>query len=301
MWDLNTRSKVEERLCSRETVDIYLTDHGDWMIGMENGRSWMWKWDNADQIYYRNERFISEMDHTLTTYGNSLLCQLEDGSLQELDLDNNSIQRLGEFKPIKYAAVIRENRIATVYQKAKTVDFNSTRNGRQLKLNSENSKIMSIHAFKTQPFIAVVTYNGLVSIYHIGTGQRTRKLTPNIMTRIIAYHPSDNVFTFSDGLHRIETYRYFEWKKQGEKRGHWYGPEHPKFRIEGKIIAIGFNTVQKEQIVIESNGNITYMKDRFCDFHSRTKVITNFSVNAYDFDGVICSDEIRNQLIKNRG
>lgn len=299
MWNLNTRSKVEERLCSKEVGDVYLTDQGDWIIGMESGRSWVWKWEDADQLYFRNEHFISEMDHSLTTYGNSLLFQSEDGSLQELDLDNNSIRRLGQFEPIKYAAIIRENRIATVFQKAKTVDFNSTRDDRPLNLNSESSAIMSIHAFKTQPFIAVVTNNGVVSIYHIGTGQRTRILTPNIRARIIAYHPSDNVFTFSDGLHRIETYRYFEWKKQGEKRGHWYGPEHPKFRIEGKIIAIGFNTVQKEQIVIESNGNITYMKDRFCDFHSRTKVITNFSVNAYDFDGVICSDEIRNQLMKN--
>lgn len=301
MWDLDTRSKVEERLCSEATEHIYLTDHGDWIIGMENGRSWMWKWEDINRIFHRGERFISEMDRGLTTYGNSLLFQSGDGNLQELDLDNNRLRCLGKFGPIKYATFIRENQIATVSQAERFVEFNSVRDNRRLKLNSENSKIRSVHAFKTQPFIAVVTNDGTVSMYHVGTGQRTRKLRSSVGFRILAYHPSDNVFTFSDGKNRIETFRYYEWEKYGEKRGKWCEPRHPDFEIEGKIIAIGFNTVQKEQIVIETNGKITYMQDRFCDFHSQTKVITNFSVNAYDFSGVICSEEIKKQLVKNGG
>lgn len=68
-------------------------------------------------------------------------------------------------------------------------------------------------------------------------------------------------------------------------RGKWCGPERPGFDIPGKIIAIGFNTDQQEQITIETSGAITYLQNRFCDFHSWTKVITDFSVNGYDFRG----------------
>jgi hypothetical protein len=41
------------------------------------------------------------------------------------------------------------------------------------------------------------------------------------------------------------------------------------------------------------------MQERFCDLHSQTQVITHFSVENYDFHGVICDETIRDQLRKN--
>ena len=75
-----------------------------------------------------------------------------------------------------------------------------------LRLNSEKSPIRNVHAFKTQPFMAVVTANGRVSMYHTGTGQRTRILTASVGHRIVAFHPQQNVLSFSDGNRQLATF-----------------------------------------------------------------------------------------------
>lgn len=299
LWDLDSRKKDAERFCNSATESVYLTDHGDWIIGFESGRTWIWNWEKPDRKFYRGERFISEAEHGLTTYGNCLLVQSGDGTLQELNLDDQSLRSLGKYGFIQYATVLPEGEVATVDSLGQYVEFESITSGQKLKINRERAKIKNIHAFKTQPFISVVTANGLVSMYHIGTGQRTRMLTSSVGCRVVAFHPTQNVFSFSDGNKRLETLRYFEWNAEGKPRGKWCAPRKPNFEIDGKIIAIGFNTVQSEQIVIETNGKITYMQDRFCDFHSQTKVITNFSVDGYDFRGVLCDDGIKEQLMKN--
>lgn len=47
------------------------------------------------------------------------------------------------------------------------VIFNSIRNDRLMKVNREKlCKIRGIYAFDKEPFIAVATSNGLVSMYH---------------------------------------------------------------------------------------------------------------------------------------
>lgn len=48
-----------------------------------------------------------------------------------------------------------------------------------------------------------------------------------------------------------------------------------------------------------SDGLIVYSHEKYCKYHDSTWIITNFSVDAYDFTGVICNDEIRNNLISN--
>lgn len=299
LWDLDNRRKDAERFCTSNTESVYLTDHGDWIIGFESGRTWVWNWEKPDRKFYRGERFISETERGLTTYGNSLLVQSVDGTLQELDLDDQSLRSLGKYGPIQYATVLPGEAVATVDYQGQYVEFRSITSNQKLKVNREQSKIRNVHAFKTQPFISVVTANGLISMYHIGTGQRTRKLTSSVGYKVVAFHPSQNVFSFSDGNKRLETFRYFEWRVGRKPRGKWCGPEKPNFEIDGKILAIGFNTVRREQIVIETNGKITYMQDQLCDLHSQTRVITNFSVDGYDFRGVLCNGDIKEQLLKN--
>lgn len=299
LWDLDNRKKDSERFCTSDTESVYLTDHGDWIIGFEGGRTWVWNWEKPDRKFYRSERFISETERGLTTYGNCLLTQSEDGTLQEFNLDDQSLRSLGKYGSIQYATVLPGEAVATVDYQGRYVQFKSITSNQMLKINREQSKIKNVHAFKTQPFISVVTANGLISIYHIGTGQRTRKLTPSTGYRLVAFHPTQNVFSFSDGNKRLETFRYFEWMAGQRPRGKWCGPERPDFEIDGRVIAIGFNTVQQEQIVIETNGKITYMRDKFCDYRSQTRVITNFSVDGYDFHGVLCDQRIKNQLERN--
>lgn len=300
LWNLDNRQKVDERFCNADINKLFLTDHGDWIVGSNGFKSWFWNWSDAQRCFTKGERFISESDYGLTTYGNCLLYQSGEGNLHELDLDDNSDSVVGTFSPIHYATVLPSGTVAIVGHSRRNVVFRSTTTNRELQINSEQTRIRYVHAFKTQPFIAVLTENGRMSIYHVGTGQRTRKINSSVGYRIVAFHPDQNVFSFSDGKRRLETLRYFEWDTEWGKRiGNWYGPEHPKFTVAGKIIAIGFNPQQEEQIMIETNGQITFMKDRFCDFHSQTKVITNFSVANYDFRGVKCDKDTWEQLLRN--
>ena len=299
LWDLDNKRKYAERFCGAATKSIYLTDNGDWIIGFEDGHTWFWHWEQPDRQFSRGERFISETEHGLTTYGNRLLIQSADGNLQTLDLDDQKMFSLGKFDAVQYATVLPSGGVATVDYSGQYVRFHSTTTNLPLSINLEKSKIRNIHAFKTQPFLAVVTANGLASMYHTGTGQRTRLLRSSIGYKIVAFHPDRDVFSFSDGDKRIETFRYYEWRHGRQPRGKWCGPEKPKFELDGKIIAIGFNTIHEEQIVIETTGKITYMQERFCDFHDQTHIITNFSVDGYDFQGVICERPIRDQLLKN--
>ena len=297
LWDLDSRRKVDERFCSASTKTVCLTDHGEWIIGNDDRGPWFWNWENAENQFRRGERFISEAERGITTYGNCLLYQTGDGTLMELNLDSQSSRPIGKYPPIHFATTLQNGEIAVVGHADQYVEFKSTTTGKNLKINRERAKIQNIHAFKAQPFIAVLTAGGTVSMYHVGNGSRTRILHSAVGYRLVAFHPDQNVFSFSDGNRRLQTFRYFEWNDG--KYGKWCEPRCPEFNIDGKIIAIGFNTTHKEQIMIETNGKITYMQDRFCDFHSQTKVITNFGVGSYDFSGVVCSDEVKEQLIMN--
>lgn len=206
MWDLDDRQRIWERFCDGATETVHLTDHGEWIIGSGNGRSWIWNWADPRRKYHRGERFISETERGLTTYGSSLLIQSGDGALQALDLEDQSLRCMGKFEGIQYATILPNGTAAVVDHSGRYVQFKSTRTKKTLRLNSEKSPIRNVHAFKTQPFMAVVTANGRVSMYHTGTGQRTRILTASVGHRIVAFHPQQNVLSFSDGNRQLATF-----------------------------------------------------------------------------------------------
>ena len=62
------------------------------------------------------------------------------------------------------------------------------------------------------------------------------------------------------------------------------------------MLDLAFNAENEELVVITTTGQIYYMSDLFCDYHSRTQVINGFNVDAYDFSGIVCSDEVKEQL-----
>ena len=70
-------------------------------------------------------------------------------------------------------------------------------------------------------------------------------------------------------------------------------------QIRGSVLDIAFNDANHELVVILSNGEILYCHEKYCRYHSKMEIITNFNVDAYDFTGCVCESEIREQLKQN--
>lgn len=184
-----------------------------------------------------------------------------------------------------------------VDERERKVIFNSIRNDRLLKVNSEKfCKIQGIYAFDKEPFIAVVTSNSLVSMYHTGTGQRTRKLQTHSNPGIIAWNEQKMAVACGSSYNKIIVFRYFSW--DNGRKGNWYEAA-PKIRIDGEILDVAFNYENEELIIITSLGRIYYLSDLFCDYHTQTQIINSFNVDAYDFADVICSENIKSELLMN--
>ena len=157
-------------------------------------------------------------------------------------------------------------------------------------------KIRGIYAFDKEPFIAVATSNDLVSMYHTGTGQRTRKLETHSNPRIIAWNDQKMAVACVSSYSKVIVFRYFSW--DNGKKGNWY-EAGPRISIEGEILDVSFNYENEELIIITSLGRIYYLSDLFCDYHAQTQIINSFNVGAYDFSGVICDEHIKEELLMN--
>ena len=48
-----------------------------------------------------------------------------------------------------------------------------------------------------------------------------------------------------------------------------------------------------------SNGDINFYHEKYCRFHDKMEIITNFNVDAYDFKECICEPELKEQLKQN--
>ena len=116
---------------------------------------------------------------------------------------------------------LRNGDVAVVDDKRRFVHLPSERNGKLLKLVPDFSSIKALHAFKNQPFIAVACTNNIVSIYHTGTGQRTRKLDSIVAAEIVSPHPSETILARSDSKRKIVIHEYYEKTIYGKERGWW--------------------------------------------------------------------------------
>lgn len=294
LWDLRKRLKIDERFCSEITTKIYLVETGEWILGREEDRVWCWKWSDKEKFYYLDGELVSNQEQKVTSYGNKILRKNGVYKLEKFDLETKECEELHNLrKEIKYAALMRNGKLAVVDAKAQYAYFESIRSGKELKVNSEPGKIQGIFQFRQEPFLAVATTNRIVSMYHIGTGQRTRILHPGAGCKIFAGYTKKMAVACAGNKNRITVLRYFSWDHG--KKGNWF-PAEPKYSLTGEVLDLAFNAENEELVVITTTGQIYYMSDLFCDYHSRTQVINGFNVDAYDFSGIVCSDEVKEQL-----
>ena len=247
-----------------------------------------------------DEHFISNQHSKLVTYGDWVFRKNASNDIYLFNL------RTGEMKPVenrsknaRIATLMPDHSVASVGNNARKAQFKNSRNGSEMQVNNDNTVVLGIYGLKKQPFIAVATDDRLISIYHTGTGQRTRKIEAKAGNYIVVLHPEESVIACTD-LRNLETWNYYEKQYSDKKRGWWYEnryeAEHP---ITGTIHDIAFNEANGELVVIASNGEIIYCHEKYCRYHSNLEIITNFNVDAYDFAGCICDDEVRKQLIQN--
>lgn len=298
-WNLDEKKKVGELYCPQEIAHIHLSENGDWIFGETEEACWVLNVETRDAQWF-DEHFISNQHSKLVTYGDWVFRKNASNDIYLFNL------RTGEMKPVenrsknaRIATLMPDHSVASVGNNARKAQFKNSRNGSEMQVNNDNTVVLGIYGLKKQPFIAVATDDRLISIYHTGTGQRTRKIEAKAGNYIVVLHPEESVIACTD-LRNLETWNYYEKQYSDKKRGWWYEnryeAEHP---ITGTIHDIAFNEANGELVVIASNGEIIYCHEKYCRYHSNLEIITNFNVDAYDFAGCICDDEVRKQLIQN--
>ena len=298
-WNLDEKKKVGELYCPQEIAHIHLSENGDWIFGETEEACWVLNVETRDAQWF-DEHFISNQHSKLVTYGDWVFRKNASTDIYLFNL------RTGEMKPVenrsknaRIATLMPDHSVASVGNNARKAQFKNSRNGSEMQVNNDNTVVLGIYGLKKQPFIAVATDDRLISIYHTGTGQRTRKIEAKAGNYIVVLHPEESVIACTD-LRNLETWNYYEKQYSDKKRGWWYEnryeAEHP---ITGTIHDIAFNEANGELVVIASNGEIIYCHEKYCRYHSNLEIITNFNVDAYDFAGCICDNEVRKQLIQN--
>lgn len=301
MWEITHKKKQMERFCPGNTQNVYMLATGDWILGKTDDRFWCWNWYDEDNFYYLEAEPLSNSNMKYSSYENKIL-YYDGNGLVLFDLDSkvkNVLTSNYSYIPenLSQAAFLPNGKLAMVDEHERKVIFNSIRNDRLMKVNSEKlCKIRGIYAFDKEPFIAVATSNGLVSMYHTGTGQRTRKLETHSNPRIIAWNDQKMAVACVSSYSKVIVFRYFSW--DNGKKGNWY-EAGPRISIEGEILDVSFNYENEELIIITSLGRIYYLSDLFCDYHAQTQIINSFNVGAYDFSGVICDEHIKEELLMN--
>ena len=298
-WNLDEKKKVDELYCPQEISHIHLSEAGNWILGETEDACWVLNVESREEQWF-GEHFISNQHSKLVTYGDWVFRKDDSNDIYLYNL------RTGEQKSIenrsknaRIATLMPDQSVASVGNNARKAQFKNSRDGREMQVNNDNTVVLGIYGLKKQPFIAVATDDKLISIYHTGTGQRTRKIEAKAGNYIVVLHPGESVIACTDGRN-LETWNYYEKQYSDKKRGWWYEncyeSDHP---ITGTIHDISFNEANKELVVIASNGEIIYCHEKYCRFHSNLEIITNFNVEAYDFKECICDDEVQKQLQQN--
>jgi hypothetical protein len=60
-----------------------------------------------------------------------------------------------------------------------------------------------------------------------------------------------------------------------------------------------FNEANHQLVTVTSNGEIIFCHELYCNHAKRRMIITNISMDQYDFIGAICNDEVKQILIDN--
>lgn len=301
MWDLETKTRCGEWLCSEKTGSIHLSEQGEWIIGEMGGEYWIRSWADEGNMYSISGTFISNQYGKLTSYGNQVLYKNSSHMLELFNLETREFSKIENIqKDSRIAAFLPNGKLIAAGGSRRCAVFSSTRDGRQLSINREDGAVTGIFCMKGQPFAALATSNQIVSIYHTGTGQRTRTLKPGAGNKMIVGHPAKDAIACSGGGSQFEIFNYFSFKtKEGKNAGKWY-ENVIDTKLYGNVLDMNFNETNGELVCIMSDGTIVYSHELYCRYHGSTRIITNFNVDAYDFTGVICEDGVEEDL-KNNG
>ena len=303
LWDLDKKIRVGDVLAPSAVEQIHLSENGAFILGETDTKTWVYNVEKRTSRLF-NEHFVSDQHGKVSTYGTKVLRKDTDLNLCLYDLKTDEVLNVeNPCKNVKLACFMPDGSIAAVGNNIRKVKFKNIRTGNYSEVNSQSAPVIGISSFKNEPFIAVATQDNVISIYHIGDCMRKRILGKTVGNYMMVVSPESTVIACSNGHKALQTFNYYEKTVDGQKRGWWYSnpysSEDPT--INGDVLDIAFNTENHELVAILSNGQIMFCHERYCRFHSATDIITNFNVDAYDFRGCICDEEIKRQIRQNGG
>ncbi len=303
LWDLDNEKRMADLACPPMVKNIHLSETGKWLMGETDNKTWILNSENGEEKWYE-EFFVSNHTGRLITYGDKVIRKKEN-SLYLFDLRSGAEELLkSPTENPKIVCFLPDKSLAAVDESGKTLYLWSTRDRRLLSQYMEGSEILSIQAIQSKPFIAVFTSDKMIRIYHTGVRQKydnmqclIKEAGKTIAKQMVA-HQEIPLIANTDGRRHLET-RFFEERRIFNKDiGQWKLHKFPsgKLVIDSDILDIAFNVHNKQLIAILANGKILFCKDKDCAYRDSFKIITAFNVNAYDFRGCICSDELKEQL-----
>ena len=299
-WNLDSKSKEKELYCPPEVVHIHLSQSGKWIFGETDKRCWVLNIETGKAIWF-DEHFISNQHSKLVTYDDWIFRKNQNNDIYLYNLETEEVRQVeNRSKNSRIATLMPDGSVASVGNNARKALLKNSRNGSEMQVNNDQTVVLGIYGLKKQPFVAIATENNLISIYHTGTGQRLRKLPSTVGNYIVSVHPEESVIACTDGRN-METFNFYEWDAHGEKHGRWYSNTYDGqgYSLNSSVLDIAFNDANHELVAILSNGEIVFCHEKYCKYHDKIGIITNFNVDAYDYSGCICSDEIKSQLKQN--
>lgn len=196
--------------------------------------------------------------------------------------------------------LLKSGYIAAVDECGRYLKFIVNRHGDTMTIRTDGyDNIIGVQEFKNQPFMVVAAHNGLISVYHTGTGQRTRKLDNNYKVRLTTSHLNKTIMAHSDGRNRLTIDYYYEEIWAGDKRRGWWRHFPYKGKIDSHILDLAFNEQDESLVVILANGKILFLSEDKCQLKGNAHIVVAFNTDAYDFSGAICSTEIAEILKQN--
>lgn len=299
LWDLKYKARTGEVFCPGEIEGIHMTDSGRFIIGVTSDRTWVFDRKEQKESWFE-EFFVSNQKWKITSYGEKVLRKNRLGRLFLYDLASGESTKVDDFGiDARLACILKNGSIAVTDRKGRKVVFKNSGDGSRSEVNSQPASVIGLQDLRDQPFIAVATADDMISIYHTRTLQRTRKLEKTGGNSMMVIHPELPVIANSGRTRKFGLQNFYV---KGN-RGWWYSnrynaEEHP---INGDVLDLAFSSASHELVVILSNGEIMFCDEKYCRYQSSIDIITNINVDAYDFRGCICDEDVRSIIRGNGG
>lgn len=306
LWDLDDEKRMADLSCPPMVNNIHLSETGKWLMGETENMTWVLNGESKEEKWYE-EHFVSNHTGRLITYGDKVIRKKEN-SLFLFDLQSGEEELLqSPTENPKMVCFLPNKSLAAVDESGATLHLWSTRDGQLLSQYMDGSEILSIQAIQSKPFIAVFTSDRKIRIYHTGVRRKDDRMQCLIKeagettAKQMVAHQEIPLMAGTDGRRHLETRFFEERKSYGKDIGQWKRHSFLAGRsiIDSDILDIAFNVHNRQLVAILANGKILFCNDKNCAYRDSFKIITAFNVNAYDFRGCICADELKEQLKRN--